>query len=992
MRRACREPVHEHDARGPAGDARGDRRRLARGALRPPDPRRGALRPRARPPAGHARAGRLRAPARAGRAQRLGRGRDLLPRRRHVRPLRARGRRHAHGALGVPDAVHALPAGGLAGRAAGDVRVPDGDQRAHRAAGLERERLRGAERGRRRRVPREDRQRQEPRRRLEGGPSAQPRDAAHDGGRVRGGGRRGRHARRRHRPRCVGCGDRSEHQRGRLPEPEPPRRRRGRERAGAGGEGLAGGRHRLLRPHPARHPHAAGRVRRRRRRRGGPDARQPPGLRRPVLRPLCRHRRVPAPNARPHRGRDAGRRWAPRIRAPPADAGAAHPPREGDLEHLHRAGAERARRRRVPVVARPPRARRARRADPPAHALRARGADRPRRRRGAARAAGRARVRREARCAGRRRARALRGAGRGGRRAARSGLPRVRGRPARGDHRAPLARRHRPSRRGARRRGGGGAAGGGRSGGGVVSGEDVAVQVPAQAGIQSPLQRERARTIFEKGAPGRRAFTCPELDVPEADGDALLPPGRRRSAPARLPEVSEPELVRHYVRLSKRNFDLDSGFYPLGSCTMKHNPRLHERVAALPGHARLHPHQRPARAQGALELMWRLERALSEVAGLPHVSLQPSAGSHGELAGVLLTKAYHADRGDMGRTKVLTPDTAHGTNPATVTMAGLEVVKVASNADGGVDIEDLKRKADDSVACLMLTNPNTLGIFDPHIEQITEIVRDAGATAYYDGANLNAIMGITRPGDMGFDIVHFNLHKSFTQPHGGGGPGSGPIAVSERMEPYLMVPRIVRRAEDGNGARATFDLSFEQEKSIGRLRGFQGNYGCFVRAYAYICSLGAEGLRDASETAVLNANYLVARLRELGVADRLPLAFGELCMHEFVLSGAPMKRDLKIRTLDLAKRLLDHGVHPPTVYFPLIVDEALLVEPTETETRETLDAFAEALAEILREAQEDPEVVRNAPYTTPVRRLDEAGAAKRPVIRQPLDEGEPANA
>jgi len=525
-----------------------------------------------------------------------------------------------------------------------------------------------------------------------------------------------------------------------------------------------------------------------------------------------------------------------------------------------------------------------------------------------------------------------------------------------------------------------------------MSGEEVAVQVPAQAGMQTPHQRERARTIFEKGVPGRRAFTCPELDVPEADGEALLPSALRRSEPARLPEVSEPELVRHYVRLSKRNFDLDSGFYPLGSCTMKHNPRLHERVAALPGHARLHPRQRPARAQGALELMWRLERALGEVAGLPHVSLQPSAGSHGELAGVLLTRAYHADRGDTGRTKVLTPDTAHGTNPATVTMAGLEVVKVASNADGGVDIEDLKRKADDSVACLMLTNPNTLGIFDPHIEQITEIVRDAGATAYYDGANLNAIMGITRPGDMGFDIVHFNLHKSFTQPHGGGGPGSGPIAVSERMEPYLMVPRIVRRAEDGNGASATFDLSFDHEKSIGRLRGFQGNYGCFVRAYAYICSLGAEGLRDASETAVLNANYLVARLRELGVADRLPLAFGELCMHEFVLSGAPMKRDLKIRTLDLAKRLLDHGVHPPTVYFPLIVEEALLVEPTETETRETLDAFADALAEILREAQEDPEVARNAPYTTPVRRLDEAGAAKRPVIRQALDAGEPENA
>jgi glycine dehydrogenase subunit 2 len=519
--------------------------------------------------------------------------------------------------------------------------------------------------------------------------------------------------------------------------------------------------------------------------------------------------------------------------------------------------------------------------------------------------------------------------------------------------------------------------------------DEVSVQAPAAAGMQTPLQREHARTIFENGAPGRRAFTCPEAGVPEADPNALLPPEFRRASEARLPEVSEPELVRHYVRLSKRNFDLDSGFYPLGSCTMKHNPRLHERVAALPGHSRLHPRQRPARAQGALELMWRLERALGEVAGLPHVSLQPSAGSHGELAGVLLTRAYHEDRGDHGRTKVLTPDTAHGTNPATVTMAGLEVVKIASNADGGVDIEDLKARADDTVACLMLTNPNTLGIFDPQIEQITEIVRDAGATAYYDGANLNAIMGITRPGDMGFDIVHFNLHKSFTQPHGGGGPGSGPIAVSDRMEPYLMVPRIVRRDGDGGGNGAAgagggFDLSFEHPKSIGRLRGFQGNYGCFVRAYAYICSLGAEGLRDASETAVLNANYLVARLREAGVAEHLPLAFGELCMHEFVLSGAPMKRDLKVRTLDLAKRLLDHGVHPPTVYFPLIVDEALLVEPTETETRETLDAFVEALAEILREAAEDPEITRDAPYTTPVRRLDEAGAAKRPVIRQAL--------
>src|SRR5436305_582161 len=338
-------------------------------------------------------------------------------------------------------------------------------------------------------------------------------------------------------------------------------------------------------------------------------------------------------------------------------------------------------------------------------------------------------------------------------------------------------------------------------------------------------------TIFEIGAPGRRAFVCPELDVEPAK----LPEKFRRAQPPRLPEVSEPELVRHYVRLSKKNFDLDSGFYPLGSCTMKHNPRLHKRVAALSG------------------------------------------------------------------------------------------------------------------------NPNTLGVFDPNIEEIASIVHKAGGTLYYDGANLNAVMGISRPGDMGFDIVHFNLHKSFTQPHGGGGPGSGPIAVSDRMAPFLMVPRIVR-GDDG-----TFALDEDRPKSIGRLRGFQGNYGAFVRSYAYIRSLGREGLRDASETAVLNANYLLARLRELGVPDRLPLAFGELCMHEFVLSGAPMKRELKIKTLDLAKRLLDHGFHPPTVYFPLLVDEALLVEPTETETRETLDAFAEAIAEILREAREDPTIAREAP-------------------------------
>jgi glycine dehydrogenase subunit 2 len=492
-------------------------------------------------------------------------------------------------------------------------------------------------------------------------------------------------------------------------------------------------------------------------------------------------------------------------------------------------------------------------------------------------------------------------------------------------------------------------------------------------------------TIYERSREGRRAFVAPPLDVPERPIDELLPARLRREAGPRLPEVAEPEIVRHFNRLSKRNFDLDTGFYPLGSCTMKHNPKLHERVAALPGHAKLHPLQDPAHAQGALELMWRLQDALSEIAGLPHVSLQPSAGSHGELAGVLLTRAYHEDRGEH-RTKVLTPESAHGTNPATVTMAGYEVVKVGSDENGNVDLDDLRSKATEDVACLMLTNPSTLGLFEPGIEEIARIMHGVGATLYYDGANLNAIMGICRPGDMGFDIVHFNLHKSFTQPHGGGGPGAGPIAVSERIEPYLPRPQVVQRSSSaGNGGgEHHYDLDYERPKSIGRLRGFQGNYGVFVRSYAYIRSLGAAGLREVSEVAVLNANYLLAKLREAGVAEYLPAAYDRVCMHEFVLSGAPMKRELKIKTLDLAKRLLDHGVHPPTVYFPLIVDEALLVEPTETETKETLDGFAEIVAEILREAREDPSIAQNAPYTTPVRRLDEAAAARRPVVRQPL--------
>ncbi|MCX6386526.1 MAG: aminomethyl-transferring glycine dehydrogenase subunit GcvPB [Solirubrobacterales bacterium] len=501
-------------------------------------------------------------------------------------------------------------------------------------------------------------------------------------------------------------------------------------------------------------------------------------------------------------------------------------------------------------------------------------------------------------------------------------------------------------------------------------------------GLETAQQRDRARTIFEKSKPGRRAFVGPALDLEPRPLDDLIPAHLRRAQPARLPEIAEPEIVRHYNRLSKRNFDLDTGFYPLGSCTMKHNPKLHERVAGLPGNARLHPLQAPAQAQGALELMFNLQEALGEIAGLAHVSLQPSAGSHGELAGVLLTRAYHEDRGEH-RTKILTPDTAHGTNPATVTMAGYEVVKVATNSDGGVDIDDLRSKADEQVACLMLTNPSTLGLFEVNIAEIAEIVHGVGGTLYYDGANLNAIVGISRPGDMGFDIVHYNLHKTFTQPHGGGGPGSGPIAVCDALEPYLPRPQIVARESAGGGG-TIFDLDYDRPKSIGRLRGFQGNYGVFVRAYAYICSLGAAGLLEMSQTAVLNANYLLALLKREGVAEYLPVAHDQLCMHEFVLCGTPMKRDLGIRTLDLAKRLLDHGVHPPTVYFPLLVDEAVLIEPTETETKETLDDFAAIVADVLREAGEDPSVALNAPYTTPVRRLDEAGAAKRPVIRQAM--------
>ncbi len=497
---------------------------------------------------------------------------------------------------------------------------------------------------------------------------------------------------------------------------------------------------------------------------------------------------------------------------------------------------------------------------------------------------------------------------------------------------------------------------------------------------ETPQQADRATTIYEKSVPGRRAVQLPPLGdgIEETPLDQLVPAHLLREKPAELPEVSEPEIIRHYNRLSRRNFDLDTGFYPLGSCTMKYNPRLNERVAALPGHARLHPATDPTDAQGALQVMYLLQESLSEITGLPTVSLQPSAGSQGELAGLLLTRAYHADQG-RNPTKVLTPDTAHGTNPASVTMAGFEVVKVATDEQGGVDVEDLKSKIDDDVACLMLTNPNTLGVFDENITEIAGLVHEAGGLLYYDGANLNAIMGQTRPGDMGFDIVHVNLHKSFSQPHGGGGPGAGPIAVSERVEPFIPRPQVVRIEQD---EEVIFDLDYDRPRSIGRLRGFQGNFGVFVRSLAYILSLGGDGLSEASRLAVLNANYLKKRLSEGRAGKYLPVAFDRHCMHEFVLSGAPMKKELGIKTLDLAKRLLDFGFHPPTVYFPLLVEEALMVEPVETEAKEHLDAFADAIETILEEAESDPAIAQNAPYTTPVRRLDEVGATRKPRIRQ----------
>ncbi|MFL6050393.1 MAG: aminomethyl-transferring glycine dehydrogenase subunit GcvPB [Gaiellales bacterium] len=478
------------------------------------------------------------------------------------------------------------------------------------------------------------------------------------------------------------------------------------------------------------------------------------------------------------------------------------------------------------------------------------------------------------------------------------------------------------------------------------------------------------KLIYERSQAGRRASSVPD---PGLEPGAAIPEHLQRSQPPRLPELAEPELVRHFTELSTRNFGIDTGFYPLGSCTMKYNPRVNERLVGLPGFRDLHPYQDDQDAQGALELMWRLQEILAEVVGLQAVTLQPAAGSQGELTGLTLISAYFKDRGEHEqRREIVIPDTAHGTNPASVTMAGYTVRKVNVDERGNIDVGDLREKVGPQTAGLMLTNPSTLGLFEERIEEVAAIFHDAGALLYYDGANLNAVCGISRPGDMGFDVLHFNLHKTFSQPHGGGGPGAGSVAVRDILEPYLPTPVVVR---DGDG----FRLDHDRPKSIGRVRGFGGPFGVFVRAYAFIRSWGP-GLRDMSEIAVLNANYMLALLK-----DDYELPYDRHCMHEFVLSARGLKREYGATALDVAKRLMDYGFHPPTVYFPLVVPEALMIEPTETEAKETLDAFCEAMLAIVGEAASDPDLLKSAPHTRPVARLDEAGAAKRMVVRHRFD-------
>jgi glycine dehydrogenase subunit 2 len=489
-----------------------------------------------------------------------------------------------------------------------------------------------------------------------------------------------------------------------------------------------------------------------------------------------------------------------------------------------------------------------------------------------------------------------------------------------------------------------------------VTGAPIRTQGPGRTG-----------TIKDRSVPGRRAFSFGPLDVPVSS----IPSGFARSRPPGLPEVAEIDLVRHYTRLSQMNYGVDTGAYPLGSCTMKYNPKVAEEVAALPGFRRAHPLQPDQTMQGALEMLWRLERALCEITGMARATLQPPAGACGEMAGLLIMRAYHDDRGDT-RTKVLIPDSAHGTNPASVHLGGFTAVPVPSDARGLVDVDEMAKLVDDDVAGLMLTNPNTLGLFEENVVELARLVHEAGGLVYYDGANLNAILGRCRPGDMGFDIVHINTHKTFATPHGGGGPGAGPVGVVNELVPYLPVPTVERVGESGS-----FFLQHDRPRSIGRLHGFHGNAAILVRAYAYVFLHGADGLKEVSELAALNANYLSSL-----IANDFPLAHPEVRpMHEFVATAKPLRDETGVRAMDVAKRVIDLGFHPCTVYFPLVVEEAMMVEPTETETRETLDAFAAALRQTAAEARTEPQLLHDAPVTTPVRRLDEARAARHLKLR-----------
>ncbi|MEC5422272.1 aminomethyl-transferring glycine dehydrogenase subunit GcvPB [Virgibacillus sp. C22-A2] len=474
--------------------------------------------------------------------------------------------------------------------------------------------------------------------------------------------------------------------------------------------------------------------------------------------------------------------------------------------------------------------------------------------------------------------------------------------------------------------------------------------------------------IFERSKEGRTSYSLPELDVPEINLDDELQEAYIRKTAPDLPEVSELEIMRHYTGLSNRNYGVDSGFYPLGSCTMKYNPKMNEDVARLDGFSHIHPYQDPKSVQGALEMMYDLQTSLREITGMYEVSLQPAAGAHGEWTALMMIRAFHEANGDVERTKVIVPDSAHGTNPASATVAGFEAVTVKSNEKGLVDLEDLKRVVGKDTAALMLTNPNTLGLFETEIMEMAKIVHGAGGKLYYDGANLNAIMGYTRPGDMGFDAVHLNLHKTFTGPHGGGGPGSGPVGVSKELEPYLPKPMLVKKDD-------LYVFEYDRPQSIGRVKPYYGNFGINLRAYTYIRTMGAEGLKKVSEYAVLNANYMMRKLE-----SEFDLPYSQHCKHEFVISGKKQKK-LGVRTLDIAKRLLDYGYHPPTIYFPLNVEEALMVEPTETESKETLDGFIDTMLSISEEVKNDPELVQEAPHNTIVKRMDETTAARKPILR-----------